>query len=515
MRVRNIGKRFIATLAVVFLLLTNDLLALESSATASEPWLFPVADHLFIRSPFGMRPHPITGQVRMHNGIDITPPLELTQLGVPVRAARSGVVTQVIRHHPNTPNGAGYGNLIRISHPGGDISLYAHLRPDIQVRVGQHVRQGDRIAYVGNSGTSTEPHLHFGIIRNGVYINTNAFDNRHILSCHPFRYNRDMPQYYPRVSHAGITAPFQGQRGIAYIVTLPLPAPPAGGAPSVVYSMHVQNIGWQSWVRDGAMAGTTGRALRVEGMRVVLQNAPNSGIRYRSHVQNRGWQNWTSNTATSGTSGQSLRVEAMQLELTGALANTHHVEYRAHVQDIGWMPWVRDGATAGTTGRSLRIEAMQIRLVPRSNQGVPPPVPPSAVTRINYQSHIQNIGWQPFVSNGATSGTSGRSLRMEAVRIHLTNQSVGGSLRYRAHVQNVGWQNWVTSNQIAGTTGRSLRVEAIQIELTGAMAARYHVEYRAHVQNIGWQRWMRNGAAAGTSGRSLRVEAIEIRLVRR
>lgn len=68
---------------------------------------------------------------------------------------------------------------------------------------------------------------------------------------------------------------------------------------------------------------------------------------------------------------------------------------------------------------------------------------------------------------------------------------------------------------LAGTSGKSLRLEAMNIRLTGELEKYYHVEYRTHVQNIGWQSWVRDGAMAGTSGKSLRLEALQIRLVRK
>ncbi len=88
-----------------------------------------------------------------------------------------------------------------------------------------------------------------------------------------------------------------------------------------------------------------------------------------------------------------------------------------------------------------------------------------------------------------------------------------GDVEYQVHVQNIGWQNWVKNGEIAGTTGQSLRVEAIRIKLNGEVAKRYDVFYRTHVQNIGWQNWVKNGEIAGTTGQSLRVEAIQIELV--
>ena len=140
---------------------------------------------------------------------------------------------------------------------------------------------------------------------------------------------------------------------------------------------------------------------------------------------------------------------------------------------------------------------------------------------IAYIAHVQRIGWQRYVGNGALSGTTGKGLRMEAVRIKLTGSlPSGASIKYRAHVQNYGWQNTVSNDQIAGTVGLSKRAEAIRITLSGLPG--YTVMYRLHVQNKGWMAWVStpNGTAitkapiAGTVGHGLRMEAIEIKLVK-
>ena len=141
----------------------------------------------------------------------------------------------------------------------------------------------------------------------------------------------------------------------------------ASSNPTVTYRTHVQREGWQSWRINGAMSGTTGRALRLEGIELNLQG--NGGIRYRTHVQRVGWQDWRSNGQAAGTTGQALRLEGIQIELMGAVAQTHHVEYRVTVPALGGAQqgWVRNGAVSGTTGRGLMIQGIQIRLVPRGN----------------------------------------------------------------------------------------------------------------------------------------------------
>ncbi|MGQ2283460.1 CHAP domain-containing protein [Leuconostoc pseudomesenteroides] len=132
---------------------------------------------------------------------------------------------------------------------------------------------------------------------------------------------------------------------------------------------------------------------------------------------------------------------------------------------------------------------------------------------ISYQTQVQNIGWQGWVSNGSTAGTTGQSLRLEAFKLELQNNGYNGSVTYRAHVQNIGWQNWQQDDTVAGTVGQGLRVEAFQINLSGDISTKFDVQYRAYVQNIGWQNWTSNGNTAGTVGQGLRVEAMQVQLV--
>lgn len=139
---------------------------------------------------------------------------------------------------------------------------------------------------------------------------------------------------------------------------------------------------------------------------------------------------------------------------------------------------------------------------------------------VEYQTHVQSIGWQSQVSNGAEAGTNGRSLRIEALKINLTgNIPSDAKIIYEAQVQSIGWQSPVSNGQEAGTNGQALRIEALKITLSGMSG--YEVQYRAHVQKIGWQNWVTtdNGTSidkaplAGTTGQGLRIEALEIRLV--
>ena len=101
---------------------------------------------------------------------------------------------------------------------------------------------------------------------------------------------------------------------------------------------------------------------------------------------------------------------------------------------------------------------------------------------------------------------------MEAISINLVNQPKNAKINYQTHVQSIGWQSWVKDGEIAGTTNKGLRMEAIKITLTNYPG--YKVYYRAHVQDIGWQAWVSDGQVAGTTGKKKKIEALEIKLIK-
>lgn len=140
--------------------------------------------------------------------------------------------------------------------------------------------------------------------------------------------------------------------------------------------------------------------------------------------------------------------------------------------------------------------------------------PSEALPSIEYQTHVQDDGWQEYVSNGATAGTFNRSLRLEGLRVRIVGadgQVIPG-ISYKAHVQDYGWQDWASDDELIGTTGLSLRVEALRIKLSDELAQKYDVLYRTHIEDYGWLDWAANGEPSGSAGESKRIEAIEIKL---
>ena len=281
----------------------------------------------------------------------------------------------------------------------------------------------------------------------------------------------------------------------------------------ISYRTHVQDIGWQEYVSDGEMSGTSGQSKRLEGINVHLSSDLEGSVEYQTHVQDIGWQGWVSNGQMAGTTGQSKRLEAIRIKLNGKVADQYDIYYRVHCQDFGWLDWAKNGEPSGSEGYSKRLEAIEIRLVSKG-QAAPGSTDRPFVTEamVSYRTHVQDIGWQEYVSDGEMSGTSGQSKRLEAINIKLSS-SINGGIQYRTHIQDIGWQDWKENDQMSGTAGQSKRLEAIQINLTGHAAEKYDIYYRVHCQDFGWLGWAKNGEASGSEGYAKRLEAIEIRLV--
>lgn len=127
------------------------------SAPSSGGWVSPCA-YTVLTSAYGWRIHPITGKESFHNGVDLA-----NVQGTPIYAAKSGTVTVA------TYNGV-YGYYVQINHGDGFSSLYGHMTHYI-VGVGQSVSAGQVIGYMGSTGWSTGPHLHFTIYYNGNTVN--------------------------------------------------------------------------------------------------------------------------------------------------------------------------------------------------------------------------------------------------------------------------------------------------------------------------------------------------------
>ena len=134
----------------------------KRSLFASTPSVWPVRG--WVTSRFGSRISPFSGIQKLHEGIDIA-----AQTGTPVVASADGVVIKAAFE-------TGYGNMVEISHGYGIKTIYAH-NSRINVKAGQRIRRGDVVAYAGDSGSSTGPHLHYEVRLNNLPVNPAKYLN--------------------------------------------------------------------------------------------------------------------------------------------------------------------------------------------------------------------------------------------------------------------------------------------------------------------------------------------------
>lgn len=132
------------------------------TATGTGSFIWPCPSSTYITSRFGTRVHPITGETRSHDGMDIA-----ANTGANILAADGGKVVLAEVY-------GGYGNCVMIDHGNGYVTLYGHMS-SIAVYNGQTVSQGDVIGYVGSTGLSTGPHLHFEVRTGGGKIDPEQF----------------------------------------------------------------------------------------------------------------------------------------------------------------------------------------------------------------------------------------------------------------------------------------------------------------------------------------------------
>ena len=194
----------------------------------------------------------------------------------------------------------------------------------------------------------------------------------------------------PGLDYAGVNASKGVHDSRAYIAktngTITIPG--SADSTNIMYKTHVQSFGWQNWVLNGTMSGTSGKAKRLEGINIKLSNAAYAGgIQYRTHIQTYGWEKeWKKDGVMSGTSGEAKRLEAIQIKLYGEMANRFDVYYRVHAQSYGWLGWAKNGEEAGTAGLAKRLEGIQIVLIPKGG----------AAPANNYKN-IQSVNTKAYI----------------------------------------------------------------------------------------------------------------------
>lgn len=312
----------------------------------------------------------------------------------------------------------------------------------------------------------------------------------------------------------------------------------------VRYSVYIEDQGWQPAVNSHMIAGTTGYNRPIQAVKVEPTGslAAHYGIWYRVHVSNIGWLDWTKNGNPAGAAGSSAShtIEAIEFAIRAKnttvnlpttrpfvannsqnASSTLGLTTSSHIGNVGWQPAVLGDMTSGTVGAGRRIEAIKFKLDDTAQ----------AQGDIVYAAHISHIGWQAPKKNGEVAGTTGQSRQMEAVRLTLTGQLAKDyDIWYRAHVGNIGWLGWAKNGAPAGSVGIKHQLEAVEVRIekkdssfsntTGSPlynptkqpipSGDTNLTTSAHVSNIGWMNRVGNNSIAGTTGRALGLEALKI-----
>ncbi len=234
-----------------------------------------------------------------------------------------------------------------------------------------------------------------------------------------------------------------------------------------------------------------------------------------------------SETVDSTTVDTGAGVPAVQSD---AVISDYSVGLKAKAYSGGrWGSETGANEIIGTTGKGLAAKGFEFSLDvsyigEAGSEGTKPDL------GIEYSTHVSNIGWMDYVSNGAEAGDPDYQQNIEGIKIKLTGTDADKyDIWYCAHVSNIGWMDWAKNDALAGTTGLAQQVEAVKIVIlpagtdapglttTPAMtledyAKNVNIAYQAHVANIGWQNPVTNGQTAGTTGQNLALEAINITL---
>lgn len=283
----------------------------------------------------------------------------------------------------------------------------------------------------------------------------------------------------------------------------------------IEFSIKARSSDWTGWSKGNAeqrRVSDGDAPVQCVRLRLASDDTSKYAIAYRVHVAGSGWLGWCAGEDVAGCETDGAVVDDLEVVIVGKGEGNELATFFSGQEKAAYVGFnnVGDAMEVNQANPEDSVDSSAL-----ASTGLPaarPSASSATTASVSYRAHVQNIGWQRYVSDGETAGTTGRGLRVEALSLGVAG--VSGGIRYRAHVQDIGWQGWHADGEDCGTTGRGLRVEALQVELTGAASANYDVYYRTHVQNVGWTSWTKNGATSGTTGRGLRVEAVQVLLVK-
>ena len=272
----------------------------------------------------------------------------------------------------------------------------------------------------------------------------------------------------------------------------------AQALPAEAHVAYAANAGGKwAWKQDGATSSVA-KGRQVARLRVRVSSTLPGSVQYQAYVSGEGWQAARADGAAAGK--KSKRVEAVRIALTGELSARYDVLYRVKTSKGKWQAWRANGQAAGKAGAKVR--AVQVALAPKGAAGAASP----GIVSARYRAKPQGSSWQPWKSDGAKAGKSGR--RLSALAASVDAGDLGGGVRYRALLSSGRWTGWKADGRKLST---KKRIVAVQVELYGGVASRYDVAYATGNKKSGWSPYSRNGATSQPA-KGKQIETIRIRL---
>ncbi|WP_294353116.1 hypothetical protein [uncultured Clostridium sp.] len=179
------------------------------------------------------------------------------------------------------------------------------------------------------------------------------------------------------------------------------------------YNSHIAYEGWENtFAINGEVSGTEGKGLAMEAIQIAAFRVQPDFLKVEGYVQELGWLSPTE--ALAGTTGRTLSLQGLKLTLPNSVSKYgNHIQYRVYIQNKGWLNWVQDGEVAGLPNSNLPIKAVQVKIIDRNGKI-------SDDYSVSYYGHVSYVGWDTYETrDGGICGNPKSVNNIEALILSL------------------------------------------------------------------------------------------------
>ena len=244
----------------------------------------------------------------------------------------------------------------------------------------------------------------------------------------------------------------------------------------VTVKTYDKKNGWKTYtnVSGDTIIGSIGESLPLQAVNVELNGLEGYKLQYRTHLSNVGWSNWANQGSMSGVTSGNEQMEAIEFRLvqdlsitsvtlnkssttlnkgsTETLQATINPTNTTDDKTLGWSSSNTSVAKVDANGKITAVSNGTATITVKTSNGKTATCTVTVVEQtpsVNYQTHVQDIGWQTSKKDGQTAGTVNQSKRLEAIKISLSkNSSYTGEIQYQTHIQDIGWQDWKSNGAL-------------------------------------------------------------------